>query len=46
MGPISCGVLVLVRDDLEFKRNTSRTDDKGRFIVIDATVQGSEFLAD
>ena len=40
----SCGVLVLVRDDLEFKLNSSRTDDKGRFILIDATVQGSEFL--
>ena len=41
---VSCGVLVLVRDDLEFKLNSSRTDDKGRFILINATVQGSEFL--
>lgn len=40
----SCGVLVLVRDDLEFKLNSSRTDDKGRFILIYATVQGSQFL--
>ena len=34
----SCGMLMLVRDDLEFKLNSLRTDDKGRSILIDATV--------
>ena len=40
----SCGVLVLVRDDLEFGIKSSELDSEGRFILINAVVQGSDFL--
>ena len=39
----SCGVLILVRDDLDFKLNSARSDDNGRYIIMDAEVQGSSF---
>ena len=40
----SCGVLILVRDDLDFKFNSARSDDNGCYIIKDAEVQGSSFL--
>lgn len=40
----SCGVLVLVKGDLEFELKSSIVDTDGRWILMDATVQGSDFL--
>ena len=40
----SCGVMILVRDDLDFKLNFVRSDDNGRYIIMEAEVQGSSFL--
>ena len=41
----SCGVImILIKDDLEFKVKSSVSDSKGRYILIDATVQESDFL--
>ena len=40
----SCGVMVLVRSDLDFNPITISCDDKGRSIIIEAEVQGSPFL--
>ena len=40
----SCGMMLLIKDDLEFEVKSSVLDTKGRYILIDATVQGSEFL--
>ena len=40
----SCGVMVLVRSDLDFNPRTISCDDKGRSIIIEAEVQGSPFL--
>ena len=40
----SCGILVLARDDLEFELNSFVVETAGRYILIDATVQGSDFL--
>ena len=38
----SCGVLVLVRDSLEFEMKSIITDDNGRYILLNhAKVQGS-----
>ena len=40
----SCGVMVLVSGDLDFNLNSIRTDDEGRYIVLEAEVQGANFL--
>lgn len=40
----SCGVLVLVKDDLEFEMKLALIDDKGRFILLEATVQGNDCI--
>ena len=40
----SCGVMILVRDDLDFKLNLARFDDNGRYIIMEAEVQRSSFL--
>ena len=40
----SCGVMILVRSDLEFNPRTISCDDEGRSIIIEAEVQGSPFL--
>ena len=40
----SCGVMVLVRSDLDFNPRTISCDDEGRSIIIEAEVQGSPFL--
>ena len=40
----SCGVMVLVRGDLDFNLISIRTDDEGRYIVLEAEVQGANFL--
>ena len=36
--------MILIKDDLEFKFKSSVLDTKGRYILINATVQGSDFL--
>jgi len=40
----SCGVLVLVRDSLDFETNTLLTDNNGRYILLNVTVQGSDYI--
>ena len=40
----SYGVMILVRDDLDFKLNLVRSDDNGRYILMEAEIQGSLFL--
>ena len=40
----SCGVMILIKDDLEFEVKSSILDIRGQYILIDATVQGSDFL--
>ena len=40
----SCGVLVLVRDSLEFEMKSIITDDNGRYILLNAKVQGSDYI--
>ena len=40
----SCGVMVLVRSDLDFNLISINSDDVGRSIVVEAEVQGSPFL--
>lgn len=40
----SCGVTILVRDDLDFKVILVRSDDNGRYTIMAAEVQGSSFL--
>ena len=40
----SCGVMILIKDDVEFEYKSSVFDTNGRYILIDATVQGSDFL--
>ena len=40
----SCGSMVLVRGDLDFNLISIRTDDEGRYIVLEAEVQGANFL--
>ena len=40
----SCGVMILVREDLDFKLSLVHSDDNGRYIIMDAEVQGSSFL--
>ena len=36
--------MILIKGDLEFEVKSSVLDSKGRYILIDATVQGSDFL--
>ena len=36
--------MILVKDDLDFKLNSLSSDDKGRYIIMEAEVQGSSFL--
>ena len=40
----SYGVMILIKDDLEFEFKSSFLDTKGRYILIDASVQGSDVL--
>ena len=40
----SCGVLILVRDSLEFEMKSIITDDNGRYILLNAKVQGSDYI--
>ena len=40
----SSGVMILVRDDLDIKLVLVRSDDNGRYIIMEAEVQGSSFL--
>ena len=40
----SCGVMVLVRGDLEFNLISIKMDNEGRYILLEAEVQGSNFL--
>ena len=40
----SCGVIILVRSDLDFNPRTISCDDEGRSLIIEAEVQGSPFL--
>ena len=40
----SCGVMILIKDDLKFEFKSSVLDTNGRYILINATVQGSDFL--
>ena len=40
----SCGVMILVKDDVDFKLNSIISDDQGRYVIIEAEVQGSLFL--
>ena len=41
----SCGVImILVKDDVDFKLNSIISDDQGRYVIIEAEVQGSLFL--
>ena len=36
--------MILIKDDLEFEVKSAVSDSKGRYILIDATVQRSDFL--
>ena len=40
----SCGVLVLIKDGLEFDMKSKLADDNGRYILLDVTVQGSNYI--
>ena len=40
----SCGVLVLIKDGLEFDMKSTLADDNGRYILLDVTVQGSNYI--
>ena len=40
----SCGVMIFIKDYLEFNLKSSVLDAEGRYILMDATVQGSDFL--
>ena len=40
----SCGVMALVRSDLDFKLNSVNADNEGRSLIIEAEVQSSAFL--
>ena len=41
----SCGVMVLVRGDLDFNLSSIRTDDEGRYIVLEAEGYISRMIA-
>ena len=40
----SCGDLVLVRDSLDFEMKFILTDNNGRFILLNVTVQVSDYI--
>ena len=40
----SCGVMVLVRSDLDFNLKSVEVDVRGRYVIMEADVQGSNFL--
>ena len=40
----SCGVMALVRSDLDFKVKSINVDNEGRHLIIEAEVQGSAYL--
>ena len=40
----SCGVIILVRSDLDFNPRTISCEDEGLSIIIETEVQGSPFL--
>jgi len=40
----SCGVMALVRSDLDFNLNSVNADNEGRCLIIEAEVQSSAFL--
>ena len=39
----SCGVMILVREDLEFELKALNADCEGRYILLEAVVQGSNY---
>lgn len=41
---LSCGVMILVRSDLDFSLKSVNLDTEGRSIIMEAEVQGSLFL--
>ena len=40
----SCGVMVLIRSDLDFNSKSVEADVQGRYVLVEADVQGSNFL--
>ena len=40
----SCGVLVLVKDHLEFEVKSVLTDNKGLYILLNANIQGTDYI--
>ena len=40
----SCGVMILIREDLEFELKSVNQDHEGRSFIIDAVVQGSDYV--
>ena len=40
----SCGVMILIREDLEFELKSANQDHEGHSIIIDAVVQGSDYV--
>ena len=40
----SCGVMILVRNDLEFEEDSCVCDQNGRSIISKATVQGAKYV--
>ena len=40
----SCGVMLLVRSDLDFKLKSVEVDNEGRYIIMEADVQSSNFF--
>ena len=40
----SCGVMVLVRSDLDSDLKSFEVDVQGRYVLVEADVQGSNFL--
>ena len=40
----SCGEMVLVRSDLDFTLKSVEVDVQGRYVLVEADVQGSNFL--
>ena len=40
----SCGVMTLIRKDLDFEDESCLCDPAGRFIILNATVQGVKYI--
>ena len=40
----SCGVIILVRNDLDFEEESCKCDQNGRFIILNASVQGVKYV--